>query len=143
VVYRRHVSAIIENLTSMSNYHKKNFLKLIFPTDDLGFIAYVEDPNILISETSKHALNLIIEELKQMFENRIICTTHCRGFSSPELAFDHVKKCHPSFVDQEILARNLDARYREGVHDGQQVLAPMIQSLEEEINFCRENHHNV
>ena len=143
MVYRRHVSAIIENLTSMSNYHKKNFLKLIFPTDDLGFIAYVEDPNILISETSKHALNLLIEELKQMFENRIICTTHCRGFSSSELAFDHVKKCHPSFVDQEIMARNLDARYREGVHDGQQVLAPMIQNLEQEINFCRENHHNL
>ena len=51
LVYRRHISAIIENLTSMSNYHKKNFLKFIFPTNDLSFLAYVEDPTILISET--------------------------------------------------------------------------------------------
>ena len=142
-VYRKHISSIIENFTSMSNYHKKNFLKFIFPTNDLGFINYVEDPNILISETSKHALNLLIEEIKPMFENRIICITHCRGFASPELAFDHVKKCHPTFVNQEIMAQNLDARYREGVYDGQQVLTPMIQSLEQEIQFCRENHPNL
>jgi hypothetical protein len=142
LVYRKHISAVIENLTSMSNFHKKNFLKFIYPTNDLGFIEYVEDPNILISETSKHSLNLIIEEIKQMFENRIICVTHCRGFSSAESAFDHVRKCHPTFVDQEIMAQNLDARYREGVFDGQQVLAPMIRSLEQEITFCRNNHQN-
>ena len=143
LVYRKHISAIIENLTSMSNYHKKNFLKFIYPTNDLGFIAYVEDPSILISETSKHSLNLLIEEIKQMFENRIICVTHCRGFISAESAFDHVRKCHPTFVDQEIMAQNLDARYREGVFDGQQVLAPMIQSLEQEISFCQNNHQNL
>ena len=142
LVHRKHVSAIIENLTSMSNYHKKNFLKFIFSTDDADFLAYVEDPDSPISPTSKHALNLVIEEIKPMIENRIICISHCRGFPSAESAFDHVKKCHPTFIDQEILAENLDARYREGFHDGQRAQDPMIEALETEVNFCRANHQN-
>ena len=139
-VYRQHISAIIQNIVEMNVYLKKNLLRFIFHDNDLSFVSSVEDPNTLLGESSKFAINLLIEELKNFFEFRIICNTHCRSFASAEAAFDHAKRSHPSYVDQSVIADNMDARYQMGVRDANNVSDPIIQSLTRDVDFCINNH---